>query len=430
MSEGRQAWQPAPIDRTQKRLSFWLVTAAAVGSALMWAVAEVNGLNTGWDKVGVPVLVAIYAVVAYLIQRHPQRCEPAMLAALIAASVFCLGAMFIAATSHSELDWLSLASTSQFMPLLYVAAFVTLQQGAARFSWAHYAGLVGLFAYAKLSPTVGHAPNEMATHLWVSTLTSNPVYIIALHYITALKGRLGRRELEHHQSKERFLAMLSHEIRSPLQAMLGSIDLLAIKARPGPERRAVDRLRESAAQLDAHLRDVTEYTRLENPAWQLRSEAVDLLALGQDLMDQLQPQAEARGLQLSLDAPARGAGPSADWALIQTDGRRLRQVLANLLGNALKYTPSGHITLKLIPPEAHNPLRIEVSDTGIGIAEADLARIFEPYVRLEDRRVAHEEGSGLGLAVVRLLSERLGLTLSIDSRADQGTTFELRWPQR
>ncbi len=430
--------QPAPSapshDPDLVRIVFWITLVCCIGSGALWLAGEIQGVNAGWDRWGIPILVSVYAAAALVAHRHPERVQQAALGALGAASIFCLGAVFHAATRRSEIGWASMASTVQFMPMLYVAAFVMLRQGAAWLSWAHYAGLVALYPVAFGWPWFPSTGDPLTQHLWLSVLASNPAYILALHYVTQLKGRLSRSAHEHHQSKERFLAMLSHEIRSPLQAMLGSIDLLALKARAGSEKRAVDRLREAATQLEAHLRDVTEFTRLENPAWVLHEEPVDLLALAQDLCDQVRPQAESRGLQLILDIDdpmAPRADTDAPWTAVRTDARRLRQVLANLLNNAIKYTPHGQVVLRLCAPlKGGRPLRVEVEDTGIGIAADALPNIFQPYVRLEDPRVAHEEGSGLGLALVRLLTERLGLRLTVDSQPERGSLFRLSWPPR
>ncbi len=418
-------------DLAQIRLVFWVNLATAIGVGAVWTQAQLKGLNTVWDQWGAPVVILAAVFSAIQARTHPEHSHRNTLVTMAAASFFCLGAVYWSATQNTMVGWVSMSSASQFMPLLYVGAFVMLQRGAAELCWLHYAGLVLLYLVAFGWPWQQRPQDTMSIHLWTSTLTSNPAYILALQYISTLKGRISRRELEHHQSKERFLAMLSHEIRSPLQAMLGSVDLLALKARTDPERRAVDRLRESAAQLDAHLRDVTEYTRLENPAWELRDEAVDLVALGQDLCDQWRPQAQARGLDLRLDIddPNPASAQAPDWTAVRTDGRRLRQVLGNLLNNALKYTPAGEVVLRLrAPMTGGQPLTIEVEDTGIGIPAEQLDQIFQPYVRLEDPRVAQEEGSGLGLALVRLLTDRLGLTLTVDSQPDRGSIFRLSWP--
>lgn len=424
---------PTRIDRAHVRIVFWLAILAAVGTLADWAYGESQGSNTRWDTWGVPVVSLAALCTAITLHLRPQFSRWAALVALLPGSVFCLGGMHLAAHAQDTISGQSLAAMAQYIPLIYLSAFVALERGAARLSWAHYLGMVGLYLvnYGWPGQQTGTDPANTAQHIWLAVLTSNPAYILALHYISTLRGRLARSEREHHDSKERFLAMLSHEIRTPLQAMLGSIDLLGLKAKSPPERRAVDRLRASATQLEAHLRDVTEFTRLENPAWQLKAEDVDLLALARDVCEQYRPQAEARGLDLQLhidDAPVPDQAPTPPWARAHTDGRRLRQVLGNLLSNALKYTPQGQVLLRLNAPGPHQAMRIDVVDTGIGIPPEQLGRIFEPHVRLEDRRVGHEEGSGLGLAVVHLLAQRLGLRLEVDSAPECGSTFRLVWP--
>jgi signal transduction histidine kinase len=421
------------IDRTHIRIVFWLAVLAAIGTLADWAYGEVQGSNTRWDTWGVPVVSLAALGTALTLHLRPQFSQWAALAALLPGSIFCLGGMHLAAHAKDTISGQSLAAMAQYIPLIYLSAFVALQRGAARLSWGHYLGMVGLYLvnYGWPGQRTGPDPANTAQHIWLAVLTSNPAYILALQYISTLRGRLARSEREHHDSKERFLAMLSHEIRTPLQAMLGSIDLLALKAKSSTERRAVDRLRESATQLEAHLRDVTEFTRLENPAWQLITEEVDLLALARDVCEQYRPQADARGLDLQLqidDAPVSDQAPTPPWALARTDGRRLRQLLSNLLSNALKYTPQGQILVCLNAPGPQQAMSMAVVDTGIGIPTDHIDRIFEPYVRLEDRRVGHEEGSGLGLAVVRLLTQRLGLRLQVDSAPECGSTFRLLWP--
>ncbi len=425
---------PGRVDRTHIRLLFWLSTLAAVGIFMDWGFGELQQTNTPWDTYGVP-LVGLGALAAALtLHLRPQLSQWAVLGALLPGSLFCLGSMQLAARANDAISWHSLAAVSQFIPLIYISAFVALQRGASWLSWAHYLAMLVLYLvnFGGLGGRHGLGEVNTPQHIWLAVLTSNPAYILALQYISTLKGRLARSERVHHESKERFLAMLSHEIRTPLQAMLGSIDLLALKAKSPPERRAVDRLRDAAAQLDAHLRDVTEYTRLENPAWALRDEDVDLLALSRDLCEQFAPQAQARGLDLRLEldgAPDTAGTPTPAWAHQRSDGRRLRQLVGNLLSNALKYTPQGQVLLRLNPASASGPLTLEVLDTGIGIAPDRIDQVFEPYVRLEDQRVSQEEGAGLGLAVVRLLTQRLGLTLQVDSAPDRGTAFRLQWPQ-
>ena len=330
------------------------------------------------------------------------------------------------------------ASNAQFMPLLYLAAFVTMARGAARLSWFTYG--VTVLAYGGLYGLQGPPAGDTIGHFWLMLLVTHPIFILSLSYVSVLHSRLSKAEIEVHAGRERFLAMLSHEIRTPLQGMLGSIDLLDIKVQGAAERRAIDRLRQISAQLTAHLKDLTEYTRMDNPAWRLQPEWVDLINLVEDICDEHLHRIRAKGLHLLVDAE-----DDPRIREVETDPSRIRQVLDNLLTNALKYTTTGGITVRLKVleagdangpqgPQAPQPtlpcIQMEVVDTGVGIADEAMARVFEPYVRLEDRKLPRTEGTGLGLAVVRRLVDRLGGSMAVESAPDQGTRFLIWLPMQ
>jgi len=439
MLDATPASQQPTHDPQQTRVLFWIATCSAIGAFATWCYSLLVNLNTTWDLWGVPALVIVCVGSAVALRLRPDWTQQITLCCLGAACVYCLGSTASAAYEVGALGWLSLSAVSQFSPLLYVAAFITLNRGAPLLSWLHYLGLVLLYVVVVHSPWRAQEPDHVTYTWWLPVLLSFPCYIVGLQYISLLRERILASERAHQEAKESFLAMLSHEIRTPLQSMLGSIDLLAIKVRSDAEHRAVARLRESAAQLDAHLRDVTEFTRLESPAWRMREDQVNLLILCRDVVDALQTQAHSRQISLRMlwrDQPqAQDDEPPArtpDWARVVTDEVRLKQVLNNLLSNALKYTLEGSVTLTVIGPGVVQGravgLTLEVRDTGIGMPPESLPQIFQPYVRLEDSRVRREEGTGLGLAVVQLLTHRLGLKLSVESQPDQGTTFHLRWP--
>lgn len=389
---------------------------------IVWHIDEGQGMCTPWESMLVPVMGAIYLGSSLLLWLRPAWLQPTVAACLSVTCLYFLGALHQAARLGGEIGLYSLSSNAQFMPMVYVAAFIAMKRGAARLSWLNYLALAMLYLAHRGWPDWRHAwpqPGDAIGHLWFILLLTHPCYILALQYITLLKDRLLQTERTAHTDKQRFLAMLSHEMRSPLQAMLGSIDLLAIKVQSPPEKRAVDRLRQAASQLDAHLRDVTEFTRLDDPDWRLHPSMVDLTRLVHDTCDAWQVQATAKGLALRCDVQ-----PLPD---IHTDEQRVRQVLDNLLSNAVKYTLSGHITVRTAPtPDGR--ILLEISDSGIGIAPEDRDRIFDPYVRLADDRMVRTEGSGLGLAVVRRLVDRLHGELHVDSVPDQGSRFTVILP--
>lgn len=346
---------------------------------------------------------------------------------LILVSIWFLVRITALASPSDALGWHALAAYAQFMPLLYVGAYIALPQRGAWLCWAHYAALCVLYAW--LFAVGGHVPpssmSGLADGFWFTMLLSHPCYILALHYISALRGRIRAAQQAAGQDKERFLAMLSHEIRSPLQAMLGSIDLLALKVKEGTaEQRAVNRMRVAATQLDTYLRDVTAFARLENPTWKLNVGPVVLVPLLKDVCDHYQHKAQDKGLSLSLDV----CELPADWP-IQTDPQRLRQILDNLVSNALKYSEHGTVQVRAaLAGVALDEVTIEVQDTGMGIPAEAQDSILEPYVRLDESIDPRIEGTGLGLSIVRTLVERLGGRLSVDSIPDLGSCFRVTFP--
>lgn len=417
--------QASTSDGVSAPILTWASLMGSVGALLAWYVDRSGGLLTPWESYSTPAIGAVFGLASLTLWWRPRYLYPLACVCLLSAGAYFLGCIHFAVQSTNDQGLYSLSSNAQFMPLLYLAAFISLPKGAAVGSWLYYACLLGLYLLhygrAVLPPE-----HDAIAHTWFVLLLTHPCYILALHYITTLRGKLHQSERDSHNSKERFLAMLSHEIRSPLQAMLGSIDLLALKAQSPPEHRAIDRLRHAAAQLDTHLRDVTEYTRLENPSWALQTEAVDIALLVRHVCDDHEPQAQAKGLLLHCEIAAE------DEPLLQgihTDARRVRQILDNLITNALKYTPHGSVTVHVkVHGQPASALTLEVRDTGVGIPAGDLLRIFEPYIRLEDSRTVGADGSGLGLAVVHRLVDKLEGHLQVDSEVNAGSCFRVTLP--
>ena len=418
-------------------LTRWLTALSAIGTFLVWWADERAGMNSAWASLTVPMVSAVLGASSLAVWWRPQWHQLASASGTAASAIYFIGSLVSATVSAQPNKLYEVASNAQFMPILYMAAFVVMVRGAALVSWLTYAGVV--IAYLGLFGMPPPHNEDPLGHFWFTLLITHPMCILALSYISVLHSRLSQAELKAQAGRERFLAMLSHEIRTPLQSMLGSIDLLDLKVRGQVERRAIDRLRLVAAQLEAHLRDVTEYTRLDNPAWQMHLQPVDLPKLVQDSCEALQLRAGSRGLRLQCDI-------ARDPCLrdTHTDPTRVRQILDNLLHNALKYTTEGEITVRLAVRQAHatdvgdpgnetlstDAVALSVHDTGIGIAAEAMAKIFEPYVRLEDRRLPRAEGTGLGLAVVRRLVDRLEGRLEVDSAPNEGTRFTVLLPLR
>lgn len=423
------------LQATRRRLTLWLAALSSVAGMVVWWYDGSHGLNSTWAEVAVPIISAVLALGGLLIWLYPRWHNLAAALCNVSVTTYFVGSLITTTRAGGPNGLYEVASNAQFMPLLYLTAFVTMSRGAAKLSWLTYAA-TGL-SYLWLYGFDGAPGGDPIGHFWFMLLITHPIFILALSYVSVLHTRLKSAEIEVHTSRERFLAMLSHEIRTPLQGMLGSIDLLDLRVHGGGERRAVDRLRQIANQLTAHLRDLTEYARMDNPAWRLHPEYVDLACLIEDICDEHLPRIRAKGLKLEVEV-----NEAPELREVEVDPQRVRQVLDNLLNNALKYTPHGQITVTLgVCPEPPKPseqpeapanpamhLQLEVRDTGVGIADEAMPRIFEPYVRLEDRRLPRTEGSGLGLAVVRRLVDRLGGRMAVESSPDQGSRFVVWLP--
>ncbi|MFD1508627.1 ATP-binding protein [Lacimonas salitolerans] len=235
------------------------------------------------------------------------------------------------------------------------------------------------------------------------------------------------RALAGERAKARFMAVMSHEMRTPLNGILGVIDLLRAEADGAGRGRMsdyLDILEGSGETLLGHVNEVLDFTEIESSDVVLRQEAVDLEALSRGVIRGFAPAAKARGVQLHhmVHLPA--------GARVQGDPVRLRQILTNLLDNALKHTPDGSVTLEIsaggmgVVPV----VEIQVTDTGIGIAPEGQDRIFDDFVRLEPADGMVREGTGLGLGITRRLVEAMGGEIGVESEPGSGSVFWVRLP--
>ena len=225
------------------------------------------------------------------------------------------------------------------------------------------------------------------------------------------------------RAKGRFLANVSHEIRTPLNAILG-FSRLALNARC-PERRQ-DYLRQINSSADLLLKlinDILDFSRMEAAKLPLENVPIDLRELVEEAVWMVSEQADIKGLELILDF---------DWDLpwrVRGDSLRLRQILNNLLTNAVKFTESGEVVLQVSRPDPmglSNRYLFEVRDTGIGIAEEDMLGLFEPFVQVHGSQIGRFGGTGLGLAISRRLVERMGGRIEVESCPGHGTCFRVQ----
>jgi signal transduction histidine kinase len=225
------------------------------------------------------------------------------------------------------------------------------------------------------------------------------------------------------QAKTEFLSRMSHELRTPLNAMLGFAQLLEIDTEDPAsdgQRRRLQHIREAGAHLVAMLGELLDLTRVESGHLALQLEAVPLHELAVETLTMVQPDADRAQVRLSLQMAGEVAA--------RADRLRLRQVLLNLLGNAIKYNrPGGRVELRVEAP-ADGRVRVQVCDDGVGIAEADLPRLFEPFHR--GRHAGGPiSGTGIGLSLSQRLAQAMGGTLDASVAPGQDTVFNLWLPR-
>jgi PAS domain S-box-containing protein len=222
--------------------------------------------------------------------------------------------------------------------------------------------------------------------------------------------------LEASRLKSQFLANMSHEIRTPMNGVLGMAQLLlAGNLEPG-QRRRVLALRESGQSLLTIINDILDFSKMEAGKLELEQADFSLLAAAESVVSLLSSPANDKGLSLTLNV-ARGVPV---W--VRGDSVRLRQVLINLLGNAVKFTERGGVDFT-VGQTPSGYLRFEVRDTGIGIDPSSRARLLEPFTQADASTTRRFGGTGLGLAICRQLVELMGGSLEFASEPGTGTTF-------
>lgn len=220
-------------------------------------------------------------------------------------------------------------------------------------------------------------------------------------------------------AKDTFLGMISHELRTPLHAIVSSVELLGLNARGEPDRKIMQRLEAGARHLEAQMRDLTDYARLGAGKLELRMAVFDPVDLLESIVDANTPAAGAKGLALRGDY-AGERGP------IESDPHRVRQIVTNLVTNAIKYTEAGSIDVHFARTDKQ--LHISVIDTGPGIAREQLPLIFQEFTQLDSSSTRRFDGAGMGLAVVRGLVDLLGGKIEVSSEVGQGAAFRVSLP--
>ena len=222
------------------------------------------------------------------------------------------------------------------------------------------------------------------------------------------------------EAKSRFLATVSHEFRTPLNGILGMADLLGDTGLDPEQATYVRALRTSGEALLGLVDDILDFAKVEAGKLELASERFDLGLLVETVSELMAPRAQAKGIEL-----AAHLAPDLPTHLVG-DRDRLRQILLNLVGNAIKFTETGGVGIRLV--RDGGMIGIDVADTGPGIPEDRRQAIFEEFEQADNSAARRHEGTGLGLAIVRRLAILMGGAVGVESRPGGGSLFRVRLP--
>jgi signal transduction histidine kinase len=235
-------------------------------------------------------------------------------------------------------------------------------------------------------------------------------------------ARLYQGALAGAQTKVEFLSTISHELRTPLTAILGYTSLLE-DGISGPleplQEEHIGHVRNSADHLLELIDDILTFSKLESGRATVNRESVIVADALEEAARLVAPLAEQRGLELTVERPH-------EFMILETDAIKLRQILVNLLNNAVKFTERGSVKVRAWPDV--NDVVFEVRDTGIGIEAEDVERVFEAFTQVDQRLTRKVGGMGLGLGVAKRLCSLLGGEISVASRPGRGSTFYVRLP--
>lgn len=251
---------------------------------------------------------------------------------------------------------------------------------------------------------------------------------ITNEYATIKKLRASQHAEERaNHAKTIFLANMSHEIRTPINTILGMDEMIIRETKEPLIREYAINIQNSGKLLLALISDVLDFSRIEAGKMEITSDEYEVSSMLNDIVNMATVKTEAKGLRFNVEADERIPH------LLYGDEMRIRQVITNILNNAVKYTPKGEVTLhigwKLVAPSRMD-MYIDVSDTGVGIRKEDMDKIFLSFERLDVGKNKSIEGSGLGLSITGRLLELMHGKMEIESEYGKGSTFHITIPQK
>jgi len=394
-----------------------------------------DGAKHGFTAISITIAVVTGAVTAPLFAL--QNRATGAIAGLFCALSAVLG-LVLRLTRNSALGFWALQGLVTLM--MVFCAWTELGPHTGWAMWLAILPLTGMLYGGRVPGLIGLGVAAAATFLIVlvpapglfkaqpvtslSSLTRAQSFFVAAAAIGLLWHEMRLRALERAEAAGRartmFLANMSHELRTPMNGVIGLTEVLRLSD-PRPEQaETLEVMRRSGQQLLALINNIIDFARLDAGRMPLEQGPVDLARTVRDVIELVRPTIKAGGptLELTLgpDLPAHVLG----------DEVRLRQILTNLVGNAVKFTPTGKVSVHVV--RTSERLHVVVKDTGVGISPETQARLFRPFEQAEAGSNRRYAGSGLGLAIARELVGLMGGSIAMESAEGQGSTFTISLP--
>jgi signal transduction histidine kinase len=435
-----------PRVRTMRQLALLTTLSAPVTLAMAVLAATVLSLGyslpfvtvlTDWFLCGVLGMAIVLPAVLVLLDSEHRRAFQRPMSEQLGLGVLVAG--LSALVFHAK----GLPAPFLLFPVALLAAFRLGPRGAAQASLIVACVAIPLTVHGLWSPQIStdwsQAHQNRLVQVFVGVLFVTSLATgLALAQQERLRRLLVRREqltraararaLAANEAKTEFLATMSHEIRTPLNSMLGFSQLLVERRDLPPDvRRQLTLIDSAGTALLTVVNDILDFSRVETGQVELLFQPTSAAAVLHDAVGIIRPEAENKGLTLEVEVVDPVGG------LHDLDGLRLRQVLLNLLNNAVKFTEAGRIRARLTvePGEMEDRLRFEIIDTGVGIAIEQQGRLFQRFSQIDSSASRPYGGAGLGLAISKALVELMGGKIEVDSALGHGSAFwlELQAPQ-
>jgi signal transduction histidine kinase/DNA-binding response OmpR family regulator len=413
--------QPPAIPTTAQQLDLWERLAHAKVRRLIYGVMVATSFVVGPLELakGDPVAFG-FAIVAGTVQlllgyrladsRHRNLIGLGML-------LFLNGVVFSLAAHHG-------ASFAVYHHLLLCITFVLIERAHVGMCWiAVVFPLVLLTLESVLWPAYGTSWLALLT-IGLSHLATGAATLAVMMWFSRTRNEMVRMANRANVAKSNFLANMSHEIRTPMNGVMGMLGLLRDTPMAEMQRDYVDTAMTSSQALLSLVDDILDLSRVEAGQLELEVAPLDLRAALEDALDGLAPLAANKGIELMLrylsDTPSQ----------VEGDAARLRQVVVNLVGNAVKFTERGHVLVTVDHDQTVEPPRfvVAVEDTGPGIPEDQQPLVFEKFHQVDASSTRAHMGTGLGLAITAELVGRMGGEIGLRSEVGRGSVFTVRLP--